>query len=280
MQIVSRTWLTQLQLQAVTSAHVKRLLGEMAKEGKSAATCQLARAVLSRALSDAVDDRKLARNPAARLRGRAYGGKPARAKASTARELRRLLDHVAGERLEALWRLAAMTGMRRGEVLGLTWRCLDLEGGHLDVEQQLVPTQGGPTFGPPKSARSRRRVALGKETVAALKAHREAQQLERSFAGDAYEDHDLVFCSATGAPIPPGVLTTMFEARRKAAKLPKLGLHGLRHTHATHLLTIPRPVHAVAARLGDRPEQILRTYAHLLPLSDEDSAEQAEALIA
>jgi integrase len=59
-----------------------------------------------------------------------------------------------------------------------------------------------------------------------------------------------------------------------------LSLHGLRHTHATHLLTIPRPVHAVAARLGDRPEQVLRTYAHLLPLSDEDSAEQAAALIA
>jgi integrase len=75
--------------------------------------------------------------------------------------------------------------MRRGELLGLTWLALDLEGGTLRVEQQLVPTRGGVTFGPPKSKRSLRTTALDAETVEALKQHRETQRLERDFAGEA-----------------------------------------------------------------------------------------------
>ena len=69
----------------------------------------------------------------------------------TAGELRRFLVHVADDRLFALWRLAVTTGMRRGELAGLTWRAVDIEGAQLSVEQQLVPTRGGCTFGPPKS---------------------------------------------------------------------------------------------------------------------------------
>ncbi len=91
-----------------------------------------------------------------------------------------------------MWRLAATTGMRRGELAGLTWRALDLDGARLSVDQQLVPTKGGATFGPPKSARSRRTVALDPETVALLRTHRETQVLERDFAGPAYVDRDLV----------------------------------------------------------------------------------------
>jgi integrase len=173
-----------------------------------------------------------------------------------------------------------MTGMRRGECLGLTWRCLDLEGGRLDVEQQLVPTQGGPTFGPPKSARSRRGIALDEETVAALKAHREAQQLERAFAGRRLRGPRPRVLLRIGRADPARGADDDVRRRRKATKLPELSLHGLRHTHATHLLTTGVPIHVAAARLGDRPEQVLRTYAHLLPTSDEDAAKRTAALIA
>jgi integrase len=64
------------------------------------------------------------------------------------------------DRLYPLWRLAATTGMRRGEVLGLRWQWLDVEASTLLVEQQLVPTRGGVSFGSPKSKRSRRTISL------------------------------------------------------------------------------------------------------------------------
>jgi integrase len=203
-----------------------------------------------------------------------------RAQAWTAKELGRFLEHVRGDRLFPLWRLAATTGMRRGELLGLTWRCLDLDGARLSVEQQLVPTIGGCTFGPPKSTRSRRTIALDPETVRILAEHRDAQLLERDFAGPAYVDGDLVFADVLGGPIHPQRLTAWFGNHRKAGGLPTGTLHTLRHTAATLALTEGVPVHIVAARLGDDPNTVLSTYAHLLPQSDEQAAERVAALLA
>jgi integrase len=170
--------------------------------------------------------------------------------------------------------------MRRGELLGLGWLALDLEGGTLRVDQQLVPTRGGVSFGPPKSKRSRRKVALDNETVEALEAHREAQLLERAFAAGSYVDGDLVFCDELGGPINPTRLTEALLRHRKAAGIPAGTLHVLRHSHTTHALSSGVPVHVVAARIGDRPETVLRMYAHLLPTSDAEAAEQVAALIA
>lgn len=170
--------------------------------------------------------------------------------------------------------------MRRGELLGLTWRHLDIEGARLSVEQQLVPTRGGVSFGPPKSSRSRRTVSLDAETVAVLREHRQAQLLERDFAADAYLDRDLVFADPLGGPIRPQRLTEAFTNLRKAAGLPVGTLHVLRHTAATLALTSGVPVHIVAARLGDNPNTVLSTYAHLLPQSDELAAERVAALLA
>jgi integrase len=169
--------------------------------------------------------------------------------------------------------------MRRGELAGLTWRALDLDGARLSVEQQLVPTRGGPTLGPPKSARSRRTVALDPQTVDMLRTHRSTQLLERDFAGPAYVDRDFVFADALGGPINPQRLTGWFSGHRKAAGILMGSLHTLRHTAATLALTEGVPVHIVAARLGDDPKQILAVYAHLLPQSDEMAAERIAAAL-
>jgi integrase len=106
-----------------------------------------------------------------------------------------------------------------------------------------------------------------------------ARALERHFAGPAYIDRDLVFANALGGAIHPDRLTEWFARHRKAASIPTGSLHTLRHTAATLALTNGVPVHIVAARLGDRPEQILATYAHLLPQSDELAAEQVAAAL-
>jgi integrase len=197
----------------------------------------------------------------------------------TAGELRRFLEHVHDDRLFALWRLGAATGMRRGEIAGLTWRTLDLDGCRLSVEQQLVPTKGGASFGPPKSRRSRRTVALDPDTVETLRRHRETQLIERAFAGPAYQDRDLVFADPLGGPIHPRRLSEWFSKHRKAAGIPTGSLHILRHTCATLMLTGGTPVHIAAARLGDDPTTVLGTYAHLLPSSDETAAELVAAAL-
>jgi integrase len=270
--------LGHLRLQSLSAGHLNGLYRDLDRDGLSVSTRRLTHAVLHRALRDAVRWGRLVRNPADMADPPAAAR--TRAQAWTAKELARFLDHVRGDRLAALWRLAATTGMRRGELLGLTWRCLDLDGARLSVEQQLLPTRGGVTFGPPKSTRSRRTVALDAETVQTLWAHRETQVLERDFAADAYDDGDLVFCDELGAPIRPQRLTDLFAKHRAAARIPTGTLHILRHTAATLALAAGTPLHVVAARLGDHPNTLLATYAHLLPSSDEEAAKQVAAVLA
>lgn len=267
-----------VRLQALSGGHLNGLYAKLERDGLSIATRRLAHAVVSRALRDAERWGRVPRN-VARLADPPPRGR-SRATAWTASELRCFLDHVAHDRLFGLWRLAATTGMRRGELLGVTWRSLDLEAGRLTVEQQVVPTRGGLSFDAPKSSRSRRTVALDPETVEALRRHRETQLLERGFAVDAYQDRDLVFCDQLGSPVYPSRLTECFAKQRKAAGIPTGTLHTLRHTCATLALTSGVPVHIVAARLGDDPKTVLGTYAHLLPQSDELAAERVAAAIA
>jgi len=266
-------------LRALNAGHLNALYSELEHEGLSIATRRLTHAVLRRALNDAVRWGKLARNPAGAADPPSLPR--SRAQAWTAGELRRFLGHVREDRLFALWRLAATTGMRRGELLGLPWQLVDLDGGRLRVEQQLVPTKGGCTFGPPKSRRSERTIALDAETLQQLRRHHATQLLERDLAGPAYEDQDLVFADELGRPIHPQRLTEWFMRHRKAAGIPVGSLHILRHTSATLALTAtpPVPLHVVAGRLGDDPKTILGTYAHLLPHSDAMAADAVAAAI-
>ena len=213
---------------------------------------------------------------------RGSGGATGRARASvwTAREVRTFLEHVQRDRLAALYRLAATTGMRRGELLGLTWRALDLEGGRLAVEQAVVPTRGGLTFAEPKTDRGKRRIALDEDTIASLRHHRATQLIEQALMADGYADHDLVFCNEDGTPFNPKRLTESFRAHVTAAGLPRIRLHDLRHTHATLALVGGVPVHVVSARLGhSSPAITMNVYAHLLPTSDESAAERVAELI-
>jgi integrase len=266
-------------LRSLSPGSLTVLYGELERDGLSPSTRRLTHAVLSRALRDARRWGKIARNPAA------DASPPAKPKSTasawSARELRTFLAHVADDRLFALWRLAATTGMRRGELLAVTWRALDLDGARLQIDQQLIPTPGGATFGPPKSKRSERTIALDPETVAALCHHRDTQLLERDLAGSVYEDGDLVFCNELGRPYQPKWLTGRFRTLRKAAGIPTGTLHVLRHTAATLALTAdpPVPLHIVAGRLGDDPTILLGVYAHLLPRSDVQAAETVAAIL-
>ena len=104
-------------------------------------------------------------------------------------------------------------------------------------------------------------------------------QLEREVAGDAYEDRDLVFANELGRPIYPSRITAAFLEHRKAAGITIGTFHTLRHTHTTLALSHGVPLHVVAARIGDDPATVLRTYAHLLPTSDAAASEQIAGLV-
>ena len=153
----------------------------------------------------------------------------------SAADVTAFLQHIAEDRLAAIYVLAATTGMRRGELLGLRWQDVDLESEppRLQVRRSLV--QYGQTIieKEPKTSRSRRSIALDPAAVAALRRHRIQQAEERLAAGAAYEPGGPVFSDQLGRPLRPAAISAAFQRQVKAARLPKLTLHGLRHTFAT-----------------------------------------------
>jgi integrase len=277
------------QLRHVTPGMLNKLYGELAEartldgEERPALAPQTIRyvhTITRRALADAVKEDRLARNPA----DRATPPKPSAAKAPavrtwTAAELRRFLELVAEDRLFAAWRLSAMTGMRRGELLGLRWHDLDLDGDppRVQITTTLIGARKAST---PKTESGRRTIDLDPVTAAALRAHRARQAQEKLALGPAYDDQGLLFCREDGTPAWPRTFSRAFETHVQAAELPRIPLKNLRHTHATLLLSNGVPPKVIQERLGHADITItLRVYAHAIPAMHAEATLKAAAMI-
>lgn len=195
--------------------------------------------------------------------------------ALTGDEARHLLAIASGDRLEALLVLALATGARQGELLGLTWRDIDLDAGTIAIRHALVPTSRGLELHEPKTARSRRRVEVEPRVVAALRRHRAGQQMEARVAGEAYEDRGLVFCDEIGAPLDGRRVTaTWFRRLLAGAGLPRsVRFHDLRHTYAS--IALAQGVHpkVVQEALGHSTIAVtMDLYSHVVPSLQRDAA--------
>ena len=154
-------------------------------------------------------------------------------------------------------------GLRRGELLGLRWVDVDLDGAELHVRQAIQRVGGELHFTAPKTRHSRRTIPLPALAVDALREHRARQAAERLAAGTAWRDSGLVFTTATGTPIEPRNLNRHWYALRKRADLPPVRLHDLRHTCVTLLLDAGVPPHIVQVIAGHSGIQVtMSIYAH------------------
>ena len=185
-----------------------------------------------------------------------------------------------------------MTGARRGELLGLTWDDLDMEAAQLAIRRSHVEVGGEIRESVPKTASGVRTIALDPETVAALRRHRITQKEEHIAAGQNWQATDHVFVDEVGAPLAPGIVSQRFgaavrnarealDAKQRDELLPRISLHGLRHTHATILLVELRwPVTVVSKRLGHKNEIITLTlYSEALPRYDNEAAAAFAGLV-
>jgi integrase len=178
-----------------------------------------------------------------------------------------LMEAARGTRLEVPVMLAALTGLRRGELLALKWKTLFLDKESLYVEEALAHTRGhGVAFKAPKSRTSRRVVPLAPESVALLRAHKKAQDAVKTEASEAYVDMDLVFPNHDGAPWPPDSLSVQFSKLARAAGCQGFRFHDLRHAFATLTLADGVSIREVSDLLGHSSKALtLSTYAHAVP---------------
>jgi integrase len=211
--------------------HLQKLYTAMQNRGLSTRTARGYHAVIHTALKTAVKWGLIDRNPADAV----IPPKMLRHEMKTwdEPEIRQFLEAAKGSPHYALFYTALFTGMRRSELLGLKWSDVDLVLGQVSVGRGLHCLEGGHfVFTEPKSAKSRRNIALTPSNALLLKEHQEKQRLDRAMLGASWTNDDLVFGTLEGEPRRPTAISRAWELMAKHAGVKRIRFHDARHTHA------------------------------------------------
>jgi integrase len=255
-------------LSAVTPADVEEMIGALASRGLSGGSIERIVATLRGALSAAVRDGLLASNPVAGVRLPSVV--PARPAPWSADQARRLLAHAGGV-MGVLVRLAVATGMRRGELLALTWNDIDLDAGSVHVHRARVQVGSRVVAGPPKSRAGQRTIWLDHATTHTLTEWKAVQPSTAS---------GLVFADLDGVALIPWEVSREFTRMLHRFGLPVIRLHDLRHLSARLGLASGEPLPAVSERLGHSTiTTTARYYGRTAPSVAQASAIRLASLI-
>lgn len=263
--------LGDIALEDLTPLDVQGMVNRIVKAG-SIPTANKCRRLLYSAMKQAARWEILLKNPVEAV-------DPVREEAPemkmwTPSETRRFLSVAITHRLFPAFYLMVVSGLRRAEVLGLRWKDLREDG--LVVQQTLVLVRNTPTFGTPKTRRSRRFIALDLTTLELLKEHRQQQEVERRACGRGWSDHDLVFPTQIGTPLHPRNFRRVLDTLCRRAGVTGVSLHSLRHLHGSLLIAIGVDAKAISERLGHSSAAFtLERYVHIF---DEHRARSAVPL--
>ncbi|ARK28737.1 site-specific integrase [Halalkalibacter krulwichiae] len=171
--------------------------------------------------------------------------------------------------------LAAHTGMRRSEFLGLKWEDIDFERNKITVNRAIIYNEEKKqfTFSDLKTNSSYRQISIDDNLISELRKHLVKQKEMKLLMGGGYDDWGLVSCREDGKPIYGRQLAHVMDRVAKKAELPKIRIHDLRHTHATVLLKYGVNPKVVAERLGHSSiKMTLDVYSHVTNDMQEDTA--------
>lgn len=233
---------------------------------------QRVHATVHTALENLVLSGRLAANPAHGLRQKRRRWERHEFSIWTPDELDYFLSHARHDPLFPVVRVLAWTGMRRGEAVGLKWADLRTDAKTITIRRAICIVDRKRYVSTPKSAQGRA-LALDKDTIAVLRRHRSAQARACKAAGrSAPGPLDWMFQGADGDHLSPNALTHRFQRLVERIGLPKIRLHDLRHTHASHLILSGANIKAVQERLGHTDIVLtLNIYSHLLPTTQRES---------
>jgi integrase len=277
-----------VKLAKLSGSQVNALYAKLAETGRkdgktglSPMTIHHVHSCLHKACKDAVRWGHLPRNPLdAADPPRKKGDDTKEMRTWTKEQLKAFLEAVADERLSALWHTIAMTGMRRGEAIGLRWSDVDLENARLSVRRALIPINRDVVVSAPKTAKGRRVIAVDPGTVEVLKRQAARQLDEQLDQGVTWVETGLVFTRENGEALDPESVSRYFRQAVKQSMLPQIRLHDLRHTHATLALQAGIHPKVVSERLGHATIAItLDTYSHAIPAMQEEAAALIAGLV-
>jgi integrase len=277
--------LGSLTLQKVQPTHLQRFYNDKLANGRadgagglSAQTVRYLHAILREALGHAVKWQYLSQNVVE------LADPPTLRKKDIVtlqvEEVQEFLTLAKEDRLYIAFLLAVTTGLRRGEILGLRWRDVDMEAQKASIRKNLVTLRGKSVLQEPKTPGSHRSVTFPAMTIEEIKNHQKIQNREKASAGESYKDNDLIVATSIGTPIGPRNLLRNFYRILEKGNLPKIRFHDLRHTHATLMLQQGEHPKIVSERLGHANTRItMDIYSHVLPNMQQEAVERFEKMI-
>lgn len=263
--------LGRILLSKLTPQQVQKLINQKLADGLSPRRVQYIHAVLRRALGQAERWDLVPRNVAKLVS--APRVVQTEIEPFTPDEARQFVQAVQQERLEALYLLAIATGLRQGELLGLSWSDIDLAARQLTVRTSLQRINGEFLFLEPKTARSSRTLPFPDIAAGALEAHKGRQMGERLAAGDRWEDSGLVFTTPTGRPLSDRVVRARFYRILEDPGLRRQRFHDLRHACASLLISQGVQPRDVMEILGHSTiAMTMNRYAHVIQQTQREAA--------
>ncbi|NLD48475.1 MAG: site-specific integrase, partial [Clostridiaceae bacterium] len=241
------------------------------KGGLSVRSVEKIHTVLHKALSQAVTENRVHKNVSEGTELRAKKRKEIRVLSDEERI--RFEKVLEGDRLGVALLLALYSGLRRGELLALTWNDIDIENETIRVNKSLIrvvvndeSARSKLTIQEPKTEKSNRIIPISTGIMKEIKRFKIIQNEEKLKVGSSYEDNNLVFCTELGKPFEPRNLNRKFYRLIKKADIKNFNLHGLRHTYATMLLEQDIHPKVVQEALGHtKISTTLDIYSHVSP---------------
>ncbi|NMR18681.1 site-specific integrase [Cellulomonas fimi] len=288
------------RLDALQPEHIEHLYTALLANGLNAGTVHHVRRTLNKALNDAVRRRRLPGNPVALAHTPRYN--PPEIEPLTVDEARRILAAAENEPNGVAFMLAISLGLRRGEVLGLSWADVDLDAGRLQVRRQLErrnwrhgcadldrcherPSrcphrkEGGLVLTELKTKQSRRTLPLPEPLLIALRQHRRRQREARIHAGTLWRDSGLVFTNLVGRPVAPHDHSLHWTAFLERLGIRPARLHDARHTAATLLLVQGVDQRVVMSMFGWTSPAMTTRYQHVVPELVEEANRRMGVLL-
>jgi integrase len=270
------------KLNELTATRVRRFYAQLLDSGLSPKTVRNVASTLRQLLQVAVTDRVIAANPSIGVELPRVTKPPI--EVWTPEQTRHFISTVPAP-LSTIVVVMATTGMRRSEVLGLTWPAIDFDKATLSVTATVVNVDNVPVFRPMegKTAGSLRTIALDGYTIEQLRLHKTQQAKQRLLVGSLWrtDQPEFVFSDEVGCMYHPNKLTRQFQKAAIDAELPAIGTKGLRHSFATTALTLGTHPKVVQERLGHSTiTTTLDRYSHVLPEQDREAAVRVAEAIA
>lgn len=261
---IGQSDLAALPLDRIKPSHIEACIAAMRAEGRAASTVRQNYTILRAILDTAVRDELLGRNPALAItRPRLESSEAAYL---TPAQVRALLKAAEVSRYATLFALLVNTGLRRGEALALRWPDVDLDKQVLRVRGTLARVNGTLVVTSTKTEKSRRTVPLSGASVTLLEQVRSRQRHERLRAGSQWTATPFVFTTELGEPCDPRNALRALKVAAERAKLDQVGLHTLRHSAASVMLTNGVPLKVVSDVLGHSGIAITAdVYGHVSP---------------